>query len=393
MKWFRGLEGARAWLAWVVVLSHVVKLCAVPRHVPFTQGVVAAGDTAVNVFIVISGFVITNLILEKPEPYPAYILRRFMRIYPLYLVCLAAGVVATFAFVHVASVQPWGANVPFTGRMIREAQSIQGVGLPQQLLTHLTLLHGAVSSNVLFESEYAFLSPAWSLSLEWQFYLIAPLVVLAARRQTTAIIATLLAVAAYAAYRKGLLGTFILPSFLPGAIFQFSIGILTRFAIPKVREPGTYPLAPLILAAAGVHFLAPDQMHYVIWFALVAYMISGISSDRVSIWATRALNVALDSRAANWLGRRSYAVYLVHVPIVQGLMVVSAEFLHLGYWPMVGLVALLTPILVFILSDLLHRFIEQPGIVLGKHLARWFQPSSVAPQMPAASRRRTVAAE
>ena len=40
---------------------------------------------------------------------------------------------------------------------------------------HLTLLHGVVPEKLLPSSATAFLGPAWSLSLEWQFYLIAPL--------------------------------------------------------------------------------------------------------------------------------------------------------------------------------------------------------------------------
>jgi len=43
-----------------------------------------------------------------------------------------------------------------------------------QLLAHLTMLHGAVPDQILPGSSITYLPPAWSISVEWQFYLVAP---------------------------------------------------------------------------------------------------------------------------------------------------------------------------------------------------------------------------
>lgn len=55
--------------------------------------------------------------------------------------------------------------------------------LPMHALAHLFMMHGAVPNDVLPHSEYAFNMPAWSISLEWQFYLVAPLFIFVLLKQ------------------------------------------------------------------------------------------------------------------------------------------------------------------------------------------------------------------
>ena len=43
------------------------------------------------VFVIISGFVITHVIVERPEPYLGYLTRRFMRIFPLFAITSVVG--------------------------------------------------------------------------------------------------------------------------------------------------------------------------------------------------------------------------------------------------------------------------------------------------------------
>ena len=43
---------------------------------------------AVMIFVILSGFVITHLVVEKHEPYGPYLGRRALRIFPIYLFAL-----------------------------------------------------------------------------------------------------------------------------------------------------------------------------------------------------------------------------------------------------------------------------------------------------------------
>ena len=388
MTWFRGLEGVRAWLALAVLVEHVVGLTALPDHHPATRQLVHAGDSAVSVFIVISGFVITHMILARHEPYPLYLARRLLRLYPVYAVCLVLGLVSTLLLNRIMPLQPWGAAIPFTQAMARARASLAGNGLPLHLALHLSLLHGLVPDNLLFRAQLALLTPAWSLSLEWQFYLLAPLVVLALRRPDTTLLVTAIALGLYLLARKGVPGPYLMPSLLPASALPFALGIATRLILPGVPTRRSLPLSLLLLLAVALHTLAPGQGYLVVWAVLVLYMTTQSPIDPLSRIAFRLLHAGLDSRVALWAGRRSYCVYLLHFPILQ-LLLCAAGAWHLGYWMTVATLAIAGLPLTLLGADLLHRHVEQPGITLGRTLAaRWHQatPAPASTRLTRASR-------
>jgi peptidoglycan/LPS O-acetylase OafA/YrhL len=90
IKRLAAVEGLRGWLAWAVLFDHVAYFSNF--RAPFLgQFLRDIGPPAVLVFIIVSGFVITHLLIERPEPYSAYLLRRFMRIFPLFAVTCIGG--------------------------------------------------------------------------------------------------------------------------------------------------------------------------------------------------------------------------------------------------------------------------------------------------------------
>lgn len=92
MKKFDAIEGLRGWLAWAVVLSHLTYISGF-KLPGLSQPLRMIALPAVLIFIIVSGFVITHLILEKEEPYPPILLnalRGFTRYFwsPVYWVSL-----------------------------------------------------------------------------------------------------------------------------------------------------------------------------------------------------------------------------------------------------------------------------------------------------------------
>src|SRR5262249_52534066 len=156
MKRFQAIEGLRGVLAWAVVFSHIVYFADIDSH-GFGGVIAHLGRPAVLIFIIVSGFVITHVVIERPEPYLAYLTRRFMRIFPLFAVTSAIGYFAcdlqVFTLGHVAySGDPEFDFLP----LVSGVAGSNHQNLSLHILAHLTMLHGAISDDVLPYSAYAF---------------------------------------------------------------------------------------------------------------------------------------------------------------------------------------------------------------------------------------------
>lgn len=374
MRRFGGLEGLRAWLAWTVVFSHLASFTGLGQLLPWlAKPLGQLADGAVMVFTILSGFVITHLILERREPYGPYIVRRFLRIYPVYFVALLAGIAGTCLAFDAFLVPPWDEWSPATDRMLRQSESLASGDGFWHLAAHLSMLHGAISSQVLYESQYMFLGPAWSLSLEWQFYLVAPLVVALATHRAGQVLLTGSALWAYSLYTRGVFGEFMLPSVLPGAALYFGVGIATRLLLKAGTGLRSYPLA-LLMLAAGLLMKTSGLGPVLAWVAFVSMLLlEGRPPDVVSRWVRQVFAWGFESRPARWLGDHSYATYLIHMPILQGVTWVCVKPLQLGWLPTVAVAVLVALPATVGASVLLHRCVELPAIRLGRQ-ARWLKP-------------------
>jgi len=370
MRRYGGVEGLRAWLAWMVVFSHLMLGTGFTKLAPALATTLGrAADVGFLLFALFPGSVATICHMGRNGPARIHIVRRVMRIYPVYRVALLAGIVGTYLSFDTFLSQPWGAALsPPTGRMLKQFESLGSSDFYWHLAAHLSMLHGAISSRVLYESQYMFLGPAWSLSLEWQFYLVAPLVVAMASRRAWQPVLAALTVAGFALYWHGLLGKFMLPSVLPGAALYFAVGIGTRFLL---RQPVSLPAFPLAALVLGFGLLMSSELRPVlVWLAFLgAMLLDPAASDGVSRWARKVFGVAFDSPLARWLGERSYATYLIHMPIVQGVTWVCVRQMQWGpEATFAAAVAVAVP-MTLLASALLHRFVELPAMAWGRRVS------------------------
>jgi peptidoglycan/LPS O-acetylase OafA/YrhL len=224
------------------------------------------------------------------------------------------------------------------------------------------------------QSQFQFLAPAWSLSLEWQFYLLAPIWIAAQRRWITGSILIPVIVLGWILFQRGDFGEFLLPSLIFGAGPYFLAGIMTRLALDQSadRADGSRRALMLlgfsfILIAAIGYFAGAHPRSMVLsiclWMVVVHLVISRRNRRRFS-WIR-----LLDGHLATEAGKRSYAVYVFHWPVVVSIAYVARVYMDIGQHSMVLLVGSLGVMITAVGAELLFRFVEQPAINFGKQLA------------------------
>ncbi len=373
MQNFRSIESLRAYMAWWVVFGHAAQLAGGQYIFPHAlYAILDDNYKAVNVFIIVSGFVITHLLLSKDENYLPYITRRAFRILPIYLFCLVLSVAVTHLMV-TANTLPWVAGHDM--RLDRFAQEAQNFHL--HLLLHLTLMHGLPPTELLPFSASALLPPAWSLSLEWQFYLVAPFLIPLLLRSTLSMILTCVALLVlHKLALSGLIGHWQYPAFLPLPIQYFLIGILSR-AVLEYR-----PLAnagvELLVVLGAITLKFAGVIETAIWMVFLACAMSeaGRLTFRVAP-LSRFVDIAIKNRHIARIGTWSYSTYLIHIPIFAIVVGTYASFAaRPSQWTVVELLVLCMPITLAV-SWLLFTEIEARFNLIGRKLAQNMQ---TAPQ-------------
>jgi peptidoglycan/LPS O-acetylase OafA/YrhL len=336
------LTSVRFFLALGVVLFHFQLYWTLPTE---SAGLLNCARLGVDVFFILSGFILTHVYLQgsgAPD-YKRFLAARFARIYPAHLFIL-------LAMLELVLIAP-----------------MVGVGLepgrfnPADFAGTLLL----VQAWFLRETMALWNGPAWSLSAEWFAYLAFPAyaaVALRLRSRPWVVIAlaALLFVALDAFYRTQF------GRILPRA--EDSLGILRIF--PEfLYGIGLYYL--------GQRFTLSPLMSIIVALGttttLLALMQVG-ADDRVIV-ATAGpfiLSLALMAKApvttflshpiALFAGEASFALYLVHIPI---LMVWRNAVQAVAGWPgayrmSVGELSGLL-VLTLVAAAAIHVFVEQPG--------------------------------
>jgi peptidoglycan/LPS O-acetylase OafA/YrhL len=377
MKKFQATEGLRGILAWAVVFSHLVYFANIYGH-GFGSLIAHLGRPAVLVFVIISGFVITHVIVERPEPYLGYLTRRFMRIFPLFAITSVVGYFACDAQVVSLAQVAYSDDPEDFLSLVNGIASSNHQNLWMHVLAHLTMLHGAISDGVLPFSAYAFNIPAWSISLEWQFYVVAPFALMIVVRRQLLVPAAIILAALEVAFRARLFGHFYQPSFLPAATTYFAIGIACRLIYPSIAGSTRYPIG---LSALIVIMLIPIAdvpiACVMIWMLVYLGLVVGRKEGSASFYV-RVQRGLLENPLVLYFGSRSYSIYLTHL-----LTITLCHSIWIALKPTAGplesfvALSIMTVLMTTALAELLYRSVERPGIALGSRIAQWLNQPSV----------------
>ena len=116
------------------------------------------------------------------------------------------------------------------------------------------MLHGIVPETILPRSSIALLGPAWSISLEWQFYLVAPLLFLfldKGRGPAWLIFGGLAGIGWLLRYSPPFNVWFPMEAFLPQKLLLFGVGIISH-EIWRAVHDFHERIAPALLGLAGL---------------------------------------------------------------------------------------------------------------------------------------------
>lgn len=369
------LEGARGFLAAWVMVGHFIYFVAARDHAtnPLVKILIAiftSGNVAVALFMVLSGFVISHLILTRREPYYPYLARRFLRLFPAYFCCLLLGLITTFLASPVLSALPWSSNE----WVMHQAQLAithreYAIG---HFITHLSMLHGLVPSFVLPDSTGALLGVGWSISTEWQFYIVAPLAIALTRTIVGwRVLATTVVICLLAFTKIGIaqplrnemaamLGFHTQYFFIGGVSYWVWMRIGSW--LDGLRRDDTCGFVSVAgVAAAILMFLDRGLALWCLLFACMAQLRAAPDSFEAKVVSAVGL-----SRFSFYLGKISYSLYLVHWPIGILTLRLLFPFLSLPYAIIAGLYIISASALSIVAAHLLYRFVEAPAIRWGK---------------------------
>ena len=312
-----------------------------------TQNTFRIGNAGVDVFFVISGFVIWTVTMRRPTPPLTFLAHRFVRLVPMYwivtLIMVAGTVMVPAAFPHMH---------PTPGE----------VGLSMAFLPHLSSSTGTIEPV---------LGQGWTLNFEVFFYLVFALVLLLpAATRFGAIVAALLLLPVAGAF----LVTDAVPVslLLSPLLIEFLGGLcIARLAAGEWRPQAAWCWAAVAIGVALLLAAAPaagDDLARTLQYGVPAFLIVG---GAVGLEAVGGLTIP---RWARLLGAASYSIYLTHTFTISLL----GKFwpANLPVW---GFIALAT-VLAAAVGTVVYAALENPLLALMRgrrppSMASLFAPS------------------
>lgn len=273
----------------------------------------AGGFIGVDVFFVLSGYLMTQMVWRRLDAgrfsYADYFARRAARIWPalaaLVLLLLVTGAV-------------W--LPPFDMQRLAE----QGVRALVFVSNHYFLAH---SGYITHAGDSLWLLHTWSLSVEWQFYLLYPLLLIVltrwappARRKAVAVAGVALLLLASLAWhlwlsrRAAESGFFLLPARVWELLAGALVALLAQPSATGRWRPWVSHLG-LALVLVGALLIAAARVRSV---GAGAWLVLPVVGTAMVLWAD-ADNRVLRHPVLQGLGLWSYSIYLWHWPLIIGL--------------------------------------------------------------------------
>lgn len=357
------LDGLRALSIFLVMALHTIQRINVTHHVPLIWYAIFDGDTGVFIFFVISGYLITSLLLHEQHKrgfisMSSFYFRRAMRILP-----------PIYLYVAVLLLLGWAGRLAVT---------------KIDVLSALFFFHNYATTSSMWSLEHF-----WTLSVEEQFYFIWPCVLYYCLR-----------------HRPGVAGRMLAAKVALGVIFISPIIRVVSFALPFsfLHHSGMFHMradslmfgcivallqgAPLFervyLAVTKVWWLPPvvifisdclQARFQNYWQLTVGITICGTAIAFFLLWCIRnpfsVVGRVLNTRAIMHIGVLSYSIYVWQTLFLHGsnAAIFGSRLKLISTFPGNWLAIL-------VVAEISYHVVEQPSLRLRTRLMRRFSIGS-----------------
>jgi len=299
LRQIRSMEGMRGLAVFLVFLVHYTTLVSPWLTAGGTVAATATrlhamGNVGVDLFFVLSGYLIYGTLIEKPRSLVRYFRRRVERIYPTFLVVFVVYLVLSLLL-------PRQSKIPTDSLL----------GAAEYLVANLLLLPGLLPIEPM-------ITVAWSLSYEMFYYLVVPLILggLGLRRwpRRWRVLAFGLASLAGLGYALAYGGVHIRLVMFVSGILLFEA--MDSEALPRIDLLG---LLALLVGLAVIDRLAGGPLRYAVLFGAFfllchATFYGNARAHRLFCWTP-----------LRWLGNMSYSFYLIHGLVLKAAFLVLAR--------------------------------------------------------------------
>ena len=304
-----GLDHIRAGAALLIVFYHALhKLSFIPRAGPAFRNLwvysknpikvlVEEGHTAVALFMVLSGFVFSVSAIGKEIAYVPFMRNRFLRVYPLFIVMVLAGVAA----------QPTQFNI----------------------LSFLQTLLFLSNEQGQFSAE-PFTGMSWAVAVEFQFYLVFPFLHHFIEKEGVRWAMAFIVMVCLLRYAAMLVGTSnpqdIYYWQILGRIDQFVLGMLAARVYVRQKQALWPALIGFTLALTFILYMLVRYNQAGAWLSVARWKVVWPAVEGFGWAAVIVFYLPLADRLPRLLsaamahvGTWSYSIYMLHVVCISAL--------------------------------------------------------------------------
>lgn len=347
MIYFKGLNGIRAIAALLVVIWHTDQFSNLFKLTEIGFNKNGMAGYAVDMFFVLSGFLITYLLFIEKEKtgtinFKKFYLRRIFRIWPIYYLAVSIALILIYLDI-----------IP-----------IHGINLNYSIFLYLFFMANVAK---ILGLKLPFISPLWSVGVEEQYYLIWPHLI----KRTTNYIKSFIIFLIVFWFIKFIAYYFLSPT---STLYQFLS--ITRLNIMCIGAIGAY----LVHSKHKIlKIIYRKDLQVISWLILIIscvyqpiHLYSFIDPEvNALFYLIIILNVAtnnnnlisLENKLMNFIGKISYGIYVYHLLVLFLLSKIIIHYnLHLNHLS-IFTIEILSSIMVATIS---FYYFEKPFLTL-KH--------------------------